>query len=47
MPGVGNPKVSFRLDAYSISRLRQLAASMGFSLSELLREIVFAYLGGE
>ena len=40
----GRPRLIVRMDSYAISELRMQAHAQGMSLSEYVREILYAYL---
>lgn len=43
----GNPRISVRIDRTWLDQLTLLAREQHISVSELIREIIYAYLGGE
>ncbi len=43
----GNPVITFRIKQSWHAQLVDLAARQGITVSQLIREIIFAYLGGE
>lgn len=40
----GNPRIVLRIDQKSLSELKQQANGQGITVSELIRDIIYAYL---
>ena len=47
MPGKGNPRISFRVPPNVHTQLRIIAEDLGMSVSELIRDLIDAYLFGK
>lgn len=47
MPGKGNPRISFRVPPNIHTQLRIIAEDLSMSVSELIRDLIDAYLFGK
>lgn len=43
----GNPRITIRLEQIWLDQLILQASRQGISVSQLIRELIYAYLGGE